>query len=145
MLKIRKPFVDRESRTSNTVGLSLTKQSEADSCDVNKIVKQYKRTGVLPTPLQIDPRYGDASVPDYQSCLNIVIQAEGSFLSLPSAIRSRFDNNVAKFMDFVHDPANTDEGVKLGIFSAPEKPQESPQATPAAAQGGQSGAASVTP
>lgn len=145
MFTIRKPFIDRVSVTSNTVGVSLTKQSEAESCDVNKIIKQYKRSGVLPTPIQIDPRYGDASVPDYQSCLNIVIAAEGSFYSLPSAIRSRFDNNIAKFMDFVHDPANTEEGIKLGIFQAPEKPLNQPSADLGSLQGGQGEAATVTP
>lgn len=38
----------------------MTHQSHADSCDINKIIKQYDRTGVLP-PAAHPPQYGDVS------------------------------------------------------------------------------------
>lgn len=38
----------------------MTHQAHAESCDVNTIIRQFDRTGVLP-PVKKQPRYGDVS------------------------------------------------------------------------------------
>lgn len=41
---------------------SMTHQSHAESCDINKIIAQYDRTGLIPPdPRGRDPQYADVS------------------------------------------------------------------------------------
>lgn len=114
--RVRSPIVfDGESRT---------KQSFKESCNINTILSQYVRTGVVQgaaTP----PTYGDLNPVDYQSALNLIIEAEDAFSSLPSGLRKRFDNDPAEYLAFSSDPSNRDEMVKLGLIPSPA-PEPSP-------------------
>lgn len=97
-------------------GPSLTKQSESDACDINKLMKNYERTGV-PPPMGDPGFYADvSSVPDYQRAIAIVEQAHEVFASLPAEFRARLDNDPAKYLEFVADPANRPEMIKLGMI-----------------------------
>jgi phage internal scaffolding protein len=61
--------------------------------------------------------YADMTdLPDYQTALQTVITAQTTFDTIPSNVRHRFDNNPQTFIDFMADPANTDEAVKLGLM-----------------------------
>lgn len=95
---------------------SMTQQSFTDECDINQILKKFIQTGILDT---IGPGvYADISdTMDYQSALHMIKRADQMFAELPSEIRKRFNNNPAEYMDFVHDPANLQEGIQLGIFT----------------------------
>jgi len=114
---------------SNESGLhcedaSLTQQHFKDECDINNILRQFNITGLLPeSPLS--PRYGDfTGISDYHSALNQVIAAEDEFMALPAQIRSRFDNDPAKLIDFLGKSENKDEAIKLGLVNQPsELPQ----------------------
>lgn len=93
----------------------MTKQSFKDECDINSIVKKALRNGLLPDG-NVNPMYGDFSdVKDYQEGLNVVRRAEMQFKSLPAHIRSKFDNDPAKLLEFVADPKNTEEMIELGL------------------------------
>lgn len=98
---------------------TLTKQSFKDESDVNKIVAKYKKTG---DPSLLMKRtshvYADVSdVPSYQDALEVVRQAEETFMALPSAVRSRFNNNPAELLDFISKKENIEEGIKLGLLA----------------------------
>lgn len=56
---VRHPY-SRERLTFDTDGESMTHQSHADSCDVNKIIGRYERTGQLPLATR-PPQYADVS------------------------------------------------------------------------------------
>lgn len=115
-------------------GPSMTKQSEADACDINKIMKQYERTGYLP-PADNLGFYADVSdVPSYQAALAVVEKAEAVFMSLPGDFRAKLDNDPAKYLAWVADPANRDEMIKLGMIVAPvvAAPAAAPVAAPVA-------------
>lgn len=56
---MRMPY-ERERVVFKTTGESKTQQAHKDLCDVNKILKRYERTGMLP-PAQQQPMYGDVS------------------------------------------------------------------------------------
>lgn len=103
---------------------TLTKQSDAPAADINTIVKRWMNDGVLPQNLNKGlAQFVDVSeVPDYRGCLDLVIQAQQTFNELPSAVRERFQNDPAAFLDFVHNPANIDEMVRLGLASKREEP-----------------------
>lgn len=96
---------------------SLTHQSFSSDCDINSIVQRYAKTGVLEHVSLSSPSYGDFSITsDYQSSLNVVIAAQESFMTLPSRVRARFANDPGLFLDFVSDPNNRDEAIKLGLI-----------------------------
>lgn len=82
---------------------SLTVQSEKDSCDINKIMERFNRTGQLPHMISRAPTYGDARVVDYQTAQQIVIDAQKQFNSLPSATRKHFGNDPQNFMSAISD------------------------------------------
>lgn len=105
-------------------GESRTKQAFKEECDINRILSSYMRTGIVQgaaTP----PTYGDLSPIDYQSALNLIIEAEEAFDSLPSALRKRFDNDPSEYLSFASNPDNRDEMIKLGLLDAPA-PDPSP-------------------
>lgn len=97
----------------------LTKQSFRDDTDVNLILAKYQRTGVLDFVEKREGQYGDALPVDFQTSLDTVIAANQMFADLPSSLRKRFGNSPVEFVEFCSDPANRDEGVKLGLFNAP--------------------------
>ena len=99
---------------------SMTQQHFRDECDVNTIIDRYTRTGVIPSELVNSAAgvYGDFSdVGDFMQMQEKLLKAKASFGSLPSAIRDRFHDNPGELIDFVKDPNNYDEAVKLGIVS----------------------------
>lgn len=92
-------------------GVSMTRQEFADECDVNVLMARYEKTGVWPLPpLDAKPRYLDVSdVPDLQGAMQVMIEAEAAFMSLPAIVRKEFDNDKLKFVEFAQDPANLDQ------------------------------------
>lgn len=115
----RKRF-DRESMVIDTGRESHVQQQFIKECDINNILKRYRATGLM-RQLPGQPMYGDFSnIPDYQDALNTVIRAEEAFMRLPSDLRTRFDNDPQKFLDFVKDPANKEELYSLGLAVRPK-------------------------
>lgn len=111
-------LVDRpDSRIHFDDDPGLTHQSFKAECDIRNIMSQYKRTGLISHMTSSQAQYGDFSeVPDYQSALNIVIQAQNVFDSLPALLRKRFGNDPAQYLAFVEDVNNRDEMIKLGMI-----------------------------
>jgi len=118
------PYLERErERVVTEVGeKSLTKQSEADACDINAIMRRYQSTGVLDHQAGQAARYGDFSnVEDYLASLNKVREAQQRFDDLPSKIRDHVENEPGKFLELVFDPERKEEMVQLGLLPEPEK------------------------
>jgi len=116
---------DPRPRVDCSVTKSRTRQSHKDSCDINFIVRQYRRTGMLTHVSGGIPAYADVSqVGSFHEVMNRVKDAQHWFEHLPAAVRSHFENDVASFMDAVADPARTEELEKLGLKKAPVKVAE---------------------
>lgn len=97
-------------------GPTMTKQSFKDECDINLIMKRYSKSGVLNHLNKYEGRYGDfGDGLDFQSAMGHVIKAQDMFDELPAHVRKRFANSPAEFLDFVSDPVNSEEMVKLGL------------------------------
>lgn len=95
---------------------SLAVQSSVEECDINTIVRRFGLTGELPDTPTV-PMSGDfMDVVDYQTALNSVIAADAAFMEYPAGVRSRFDNDPQKMMEFVADVANLDEARRLGLL-----------------------------
>lgn len=104
--------------------------------NINQIVARAKRNQAVPISMK-SPVFGDFSqTPDYQSLLNRVMQIRSEFMSLPAKTREKFGNSEADFYNYINNPENHDEAVKLGILEKkavkaspePVKPPEDPGA-----------------
>lgn len=114
---------------------SLTKQAHKNECDINKIVANYDRTGLITHVKEASAQYGDfTEVNEYQESLNTVIHAQNAFDELPAHVRKKFQNDPGAFFEFATNPNNHDDMVELGLaeprFTAPE-PTTAPEPEPA--------------
>lgn len=106
-------------------GESRTRQEFAAECNVNTIMARYKKTGVFPMD-QRKLQYVDfGDVPDLQSAMNTLIDAERAFMSLPAKVRRDFDNSPIEFVKFAEDRENLPKLREWGL-AEPEKPLEAP-------------------
>lgn len=116
---------------------SMTRQSEMESCDIHNILKQYSQQGLenLVRENAARGQYADLTgLPDYQEALNIVISSQAAFAALPSQVRERFGNDPARFIQFLGDPANQEEAIRLGLATDNRPPE--PETPPPDANGG---------
>lgn len=99
--------------------ISMTNQADKDAADVNKIVARFDRTQNildLVSGEMRQPSWGDfSSVGDYHSMMGAITRAQQAFDALKSDIRNRFDNDPAKLIAFLDDPANDAEALKMGL------------------------------
>jgi len=124
--KMKTPFLrtaynyDRDA-ASNESGLAceeptLTQQHYKDETDINNILRQFNITGQLPQAA-LSPRYGDfTGIVDYQTALNAVIAAEDGFMTLPADLRAQFGNDPEQLINFLDNPDNKDQAIKLGLI-----------------------------
>lgn len=96
---------------------SMTQQQFKDECDVNNIVAKYKRTGEITHLARTSGVYADLTkITDYHTMINQIQEAQKAFMTLPAAVRLRFQNDPGQLLAFMQDPKNYEEGVKLGLF-----------------------------
>lgn len=112
------------SSTLKCEDASLTRQEFVQESDLNNIMKRYA-SGLPPSLAgSRTPMFGDFSnIPDYQTSLQVVIDAQDRFADLPSAVRKRFDNDPGKLIEFLQNSDNRNEAVRLGLI---DKPAETP-------------------
>lgn len=110
----------------------ITKQSFADECDINQIMARYEATGYI-DPLSLQQRqaiYADfTSGTEFTDLQDSIVRARTAFEALPANIRTRFANDPAQLLDFIHNPDNEEEAVKLGLLTrTTEEPKPAPPA-----------------
>lgn len=98
-------------------GAGRTKQSFKDECDINNIVQRFLKTGVMEFTQKNQPRYGDVTGFDYSEAMQLVAAAKSMFNGMPAQLRDRFENEPAKFLDFVQDDRNHAECVEMGLLA----------------------------
>ena len=76
---------------------------------------KFQKTGALTHYMKHAPQYGDATQVEYADALNVIANANTMFEELPATIRKKFENDPAKFLEFVQDPKNQEEMEKLGL------------------------------
>lgn len=98
---------------------SMTQQCFSPQCDVNRIMHRWLSGG--PPPVSADARatFRDVSHGmDYQELLNVTMAVKESFDSLPADLRAQFKNEPSVLLDFVANPANEDECIRLGLIDS---------------------------
>lgn len=98
-------------------------------------MRKYKETGVLNHVNAHQGTYMEyPDSIDYHEAQNIIAEAASMFETVPSHIRADFQNDPAKFLDFMQNPDNTqaihDYGLSTTHFDPNEekpKPKEKPK------------------
>ena len=128
---IRAPFDGNRVAVLVNSGPTRTKQSFKDECDINNIMAKYQRTGLIDAVSRIQPQYGDVVGFDFQFAMDQIVQAQEMFMELPSSWRKRFHNDPREFVEFVGNPENREEAVRLGLIVEPEAPEPVSAPSPA--------------
>lgn len=96
---------------------SMTEQSHKDACDINNIVRQYQMTGIIEHIQKQTPIYTDLpDTIDFQSSMNLVLEAEQAFATLPSKVRDHYANDPARFLAALGDPKEADRLREWGVL-----------------------------
>lgn len=106
----------RYARVHPTTGkISLTKQSFKEQCDINNIINQVARTGVLQHANNAEADYVDAPEGDFQYMMNREADAKSQYELLPEHIRELFPTPIS-LAEFLSDDDNRPEAEELGLI-----------------------------
>lgn len=103
---------------------SKTKTEFAAETDLNMLMKRYGANAFMGTA-PLNPRFlDDDDRPDLQAAMQLMIDAEASFNSLPAVVRKEFDNDAVKFVEFATNPDNLDKLREWGLTAPVEAPPD---------------------
>lgn len=98
----------------------LTEQCHKDMCNIDNIMRQYDKTGLITHVNNAVADYGDfTEVNEYQESLDMVMEAQSAFDELPSHIRKKFGYDPGAFFEFATNPENKEELIDLGLANKP--------------------------
>lgn len=119
-VKIRKPY-ERLAKAEKPVidmkGKTLTEQAHKQETDINYILRNYQKTGIIRHVKKHEGTYDDVLVQDFTDAMELVTNVVQRFNELPSSVRNRVDNSPAKFLHFVQNPANKEELRQFGLLA----------------------------
>lgn len=121
----------KRERVRTPVGeVSRTKQSFRDECDVNLIVKNHGRNGVVSHFNGAEPSFGDyTEAVDLKAAMDRVFEANETFASLPSAVRRVAGESPVEMLAMLQDPDGANDLVDAGLDLElpPEWRRETPE------------------
>lgn len=83
------------------------------------------------------PMYGDFSkVGSYHENMTKLTKATEAFESMPSDLRTYFNNDPGALLDFIADPENREEAEELGLVPKPKKKSTVPDPKPSTVPAG---------
>lgn len=98
----------------------ITEQSGKDQCDINLIIAKYPQRIIASKMAKDEAVFADVSGMDYQTSLNMVKDTERNFMKLPAEVRAKFDNDPAKYLDFLARPAAAEDDIKE-VYDDPKR------------------------
>lgn len=104
--KVRKVLV-------KTSGKTLVEQHHRT--EVKKMVADIERRGLLRASTKFEGEFDDYPDYDFQEAQFMIAKAKSMFESMPSGVRKRFKNDPGEFMNFINNPDNIEESVKMGL------------------------------
>lgn len=110
-----------------------TDQSFKKMCDINSIVKNYQKTGILSHQKEKLGQYIDnTKIPSLMDAQVLLRDAKEAFLSLPSDMRKLMDHDPTKLVEFIQNPKNKqmllDNGIlEKKVAEIPKEIQDKPK------------------
>lgn len=121
-------------RPTLTCGPSRTKQSFKEESLMSTIMNKWRK-GESIAENRNEPQFGDfTGVDDYHTAISAIRDAEQDFLGLPSALRDRFGNDPGQLLDYLSDPGNREDSIRLGLVADPGDQADPPPNQPPAEQ-----------
>jgi len=124
-MKFRSMYDDKQKQATQESAIftdpetaKYAQQSDKDSCDINKIVDRYLKTGLMPEPARQAFYMDITELQDanaYQTALNQVNAANKAFNALPAHIRGMFGNDPKAFVDAMDKKQFTKEMADAGL------------------------------
>jgi hypothetical protein len=105
----------QKRKVVTVTGETKTEQAHKKQCDMNHILRNYQKTGLIQHAKKYEGTYDDITVQDFQEAMFKVQNAMNMYEELPSNIRERF-NGPEAFIAFTNDPANAPEMQRMGIL-----------------------------
>lgn len=101
----------------------ITEQHHLAEVNINAIIKRHGMDIIQKTALlrSQEFQFDDVTGNDFQEAMLKITKAQETFESLPSALRKKFDNNPAQYLDFVQNPENIEELYSMGLAQRPPK------------------------
>lgn len=96
-------------------GASMTSQSPAEEVDINRIVSKIQK-GKPVLVSNGEPFYGDVSeFKGLAESFQMIQDSEDLFMQYPADIREKFGNDPVQFVEFLEDPNNYEDALKMGL------------------------------
>lgn len=95
---------------------SKTKSEFKEQCDVHRIMNQLKQGRAITHVARGQGMYQDVSeIPDLLQAYEKVSLAQDAFMTLPSELRKKLENDPTKLPSYLQDPKNNEEAIKYGL------------------------------
>ena len=105
-------------------GISMTDQSDTNMVNINTIMDNYRKTGLLPNfPERIGQYIDTTKIPSYMEAQAQIRAAKELFEALPAKIRKLMNNDPKNLETFIQDEDNQSILLKYGLIHA-EKSQK---------------------
>lgn len=85
-------------------GVSLTQQSDAPSCDINNILKQFQQTGTTDHSNPQNQQYGYAPNQTLHQALNQTIKQDEIFNNMSPSEKEIYNNDIEEFRESNQNP-----------------------------------------
>lgn len=131
-MKFKTAYSPREASKTN-IDFSeiptLTVQEQAESTDINRILRRFQKTGLIEHVNKHQAQYGDFTGVDYQTALNQVREVENTFMQLPANVRAEFNHDPQEWLEHIATPENV-EDMKDGVIDNPVNIEEGAEPAP---------------
>lgn len=98
----------------------ITDQSSLHLADINNIMEQYVKTGMLPNQTSQSPQFIDnTQIPNLEKAFEITRNALSMFNGLPAFIRNMMNNEPQNLESFITNPENETLLLKYGMITNP--------------------------
>lgn len=115
-MQFKTPYPETRTRSQITTGKGMTEQAHKDTTDINHILADYRRTGLIKHAKKHEGQYDDVTGVDFETSMKIIADTKSLFEGLPSEIRKEFNQNPTEFLNFVQNPKNEEKLHQMGIL-----------------------------
>lgn len=110
-----------------------TEKSHMKKCDINTIVNQFTKTGLVNHVRTTEPVYEISDPFDLREALDIVHSAEQMFRDLPAKLRKKYNNDPVELAAAVQTQEGIDELAEHGVHITNGEISPTPPAEPVVA------------
>lgn len=112
----------RPSKKFDCSSPKLTDQSQSPMTDINRIMEQYARTGMLPSNNKSPLTYvNDVDRPSFESAHQSHQNAKYLFDSLPQALKNELSNDYKMLEPWLSNPKNHPDAIRYGLLVPKQK------------------------